>query len=216
MHGKGGSKKSGSSGGSEEAETANIRTTQNNILNKADEILGGGQNGGGQTINIVAQNGGDITGNTKQTPTWIKGAASLAGKYGLPATKAIGSATLKTLSSASGAMLGFASGVAKGDISEALKGAVVGGTLGDGLAKGGINFASNFGGNIKNLGNDIQDTWNEGAYGTEYAENMKMVREFKQTDSYQELRKKFGEQLTDEKLSEIIKGAMEEQNNAKK
>ncbi|MGN1301430.1 MAG: hypothetical protein ACI4U9_02760 [Clostridia bacterium] len=211
MHGKGASKKSGGSEASGETEKSNVRTTQNNIMNKADEILGGVQNGGGQTINIVAQNGGNITGNTKQTPAWIKGAASLAGKYGVSGVKAIGSGALRTAATATGTMLGFAGGVAKGDISEALKGAAAGGAIGNGLASNGIRFASNLGENIKNVGNDIQDTWNEGAYGTEYAQNIRMVRAFKQTSGYIELRKKFGDQLTDEKLSEILQAAKKEQ-----
>ena len=205
MHGKGGSKKEKTS---ENSGKGKVRTAQSDIMKKANELLGGGQNGGNRLANSSS--------NLNKESHIIGGAKSLLGRYGLSGAKAIGSGALRTVATASGAMLGFANGVAKGDVSEAFKGAVAGGTLGDGLAKSGMNFASNLGTNIKNLGNDIQDTYNEGAYGTEYAQNIKMVREFKQTSGYKELRKTYGDQLTDEKLSEILRGAMAEQNNAKK
>ena len=227
MHGKGGSKKSESSEKSDSNEKNNIRTTENNIMSKANEILGAGQVGGNQTINVTTTNPPSTpnginpavnvgrAGDKKPTPPWIKGAKSVVGKYWFPTTKAIGSGALRVLSTGTGAMLGFAGGVAQGDVSAALKGAAGGGAIGNGLAQGGIKFASNLGGNVKKLGNDIKDTYNEGAYGAEYAQNIKMVREFKQTSSYNELRQKYGDQLTDEKLSEILQAAKEEQEKKK-
>lgn len=183
---------------SKEASNNNIRTVSNNISNSLREAK--------------TRSGA----NTKSVPNIKGGATSLLGKYGLSGAKAIGSGTLRTMATASGAMLGFANGVAKGDVSEALKGAVAGGTLGDGLAKGGINFASNLNGNIKNLGHDLQDTYNEGAYGTEYAQNVRRVREFKQTKEYKELKREFGDKLSDDKLSELLKAATDEQNSTGK
>ena len=217
MHGKGGDKKDKSSENSDKEEKTNVRTTQNNIMNKADEILGGGNQpprtpisgtGGNNGGNSGGNSGARFMGKIASMPA-IKGATSLVGKYFWPATKALGSGALRTLSTASGAMLGFAGGVAKGDISAALKGAATGGAMGNGLAKGGINIASNLSGKIQSLGNDIQDTYNEGAYGTEYAKDVKMVREFKQTSDYKDLKEKYKDQLTDEKLIEILKAANE-------
>lgn len=213
MHGKAGAKKSKSSKSSDKAEKTNVRTTQNDIMNKADEILGGGQPrtpGSGTGGNTGGNNGAGFMGKIASMPA-IKGATSLVGKYFWPATKALGSGALRTLSTASGAMLGFAGGVAKGDISAALKGVATGGAMGNGLAKGGINIASNLSGKIQSLGNDIQDTYNEGAYGEEYAQDVKRVREFKQTKEYKELKNEFGDKLSDEKLSELLKAAMEKQ-----
>ena len=132
-------------------------------------------------------------------------------KYGGATLKAVTSGALKTATAATGAMLGFAGGVAKGDISEALKGAATGGAVGAGLASSGIKFASNIKDNVKNLGNDIQDTYNEGAYGSKNAENMKMVRAFKQTKEYEELKNEFGDKLSDDKLRELLEIAMKEQ-----
>ena len=194
---------------------------QNDIMSTATQILGQGQGGARQNININApgnagssQNGGGSTGansGDSSKPNLKGGAKSLLGRYGMSTVKAMGKGTLRTMSTVTGTVLGFAGGVAKGDISEAFKGAAAGGTLGRGLANGGINLATNAGKNIKNLGNDIKDTWNEGAYGTEYAQDVKMARMYKQTSDYKELKNMYGDRLTDEKLIEILKAAKAEQ-----
>ena len=173
-------------------------------MEKAYEKLGGAPTAGGagQNINIRTKNNGD--------PNVASGAWAVTKKYGGATLKAATSGALKTVTAATGAMLGFAGGVAKGDISEALKGAAAGGVTGAGLASSGIKFASNIKDNVKNLGNDIQDTYNGGAYGSEYAENMKMIRAYKQTSDYRELKNLYKDQLTDEKLIEILKAAKKE------
>ena len=181
-------------------------------MQKAHEALGGGQN-----INVTVQNGENpvdsgngSSGEEKTGPSIRSGVWAVTKKYGGATLKAATSGALKTATAATGAMLGFAGGVAKGDISEALKGAAAGGTAGAGLASSGIKFASNIKDNVKNLGNDIQDTYNGGAYGSEYAENMKMIRAYKQTSDYKELKELYKDQLTDEKLIEILNAAKEE------
>ena len=141
----------------------------------------------------------------------LGGAKSLVGKYGLKAAKGGAKATLGVGLGATGAMIGFASGVAQGDLSAALKGAAVGGTAGYGLGKGAVNKGKKIYGSVTNIANEIEDTFREGAYGTEYAQNIKMVREFKTTDTYKDLRKIYGDELTDEKLIEILKKAQEKQ-----
>ena len=172
----------------------NIRTVSNNIANSLRKI--------------DTEDGNNN--KTKSGPDKKGGAKSLAGRYTVPVLKAAGKGPLKTMTTAPGAMLGFAGGVAQGDVSAALQGALAGGAIGNGLAQGGIRLASNLGGKIQDLGNDIKDTYNEGAYGTEYAQNIKMVREFKQTSDYKELKQMYGDQLTDDKLSEILQAAMAE------
>ena len=181
-------------------------------MQKTHEALGGGQN-----INVTVQDGenpvdsgNDSRGEIRTRPSVRSGAWTVTKKYGGATLKAVTSGALKTATAATGAMLGFAGGVAKGDISEALKGAATGGAVGAGLASSGIKFASNIKDNVKNLGNDIQDTYNGGAYGSEYAENMKMIRAYKQTSDYKELKNLYKDQLTDEKLIEILNAAKEE------
>ena len=190
-------------------------------MEKAHEALGGGQN-----VNVTVQNeenpvdsgggssptdsGVGSSGEIRTRPSVRSGAWAVTKKYGGATLKAVTSGALKTATAATGAMLGFAGGVTKGDISEALKGAAAGGTAGAGLASSGIKFASNIKDNVKNLENDIKDTYNEGAYGSEYAENMKMIRAYKQTSDYKELKDLYKDQLTDEKLIEILNAAKEE------
>lgn len=152
--------------------------------------------------------------NTNSEMNIKGGAKSLAGRYVLPATKSVARATLSTLAGIPGAMLGFAAGISQGDISAALTGAAAGGKAGSGLGQkvaNGVNF-----GNIKTSINNVQDTFNEGAYGEQYAQNMRMAREFKQTKEYKELKDEFGDLLTDEKLGEILNAAKKEQENTKK
>ena len=108
-------------------------------------------------------------------------------------------------------MLGFAKGVADGDLGGAFSGAMAGGATGAGLGNASVDFASNLSGNVKNAFGNFQDTWNEGAYGSEYAQNIRMVREFKQTQEYKDLRKQYGDSLTDEKLGQIIAAARKQQ-----
>ena len=181
-------------------------------MQKAHEALGGGQN-----INVTVQNGvnpvdsGNGSSGEEKTGSSIRsGAWAVTKKYGGATLKAVPSGALKTLTTATGAMFGFAGGVAKGDITEALKGAAGGGTIGAGLVNGGIKLASNIQDNVKNLVNDIQDTYNEGAYGSEYAKNMKMVKAYKQTSDYKELKNIYKDKLTDEKLIEILNAAKKE------
>lgn len=205
-------KKGGSSGksesGSGEAANNKVRTVSNDVMSSVRESM--------QQIGINGNNsGGNIKNNTGNGNPNINGAKAVAGKYFLPATKSIAKATLGTMAGLSGAMLGFAGGVAQGDLGKAFSGAAAGGTAGLGIGKSGVDFASKLGGNVKNSINNFQDTWNEGAYGAEYAQNIRMVREFKQTKEYKELRNEFGDNLTDEKLSEILNAAKKEQNKNK-
>lgn len=170
-----------------------------------------------QTINENIEGKIDVGEFSQSQKLDIKGGAkSLAGRYLLPATKSIARATVGTVTGLSGAMLGFAGGVAQGDLGKAFSGAAAGGATGAGIGKAGVDFASNIGGNVKKSVNNLKDTWNEGAYGTEYAQNIRMMREFKETKEYKELRDEFGDNLTDEKLSEILNAARKEQESTKK
>ena len=183
------SKPNQKTGSPEKSSNNNVRTVANSIANNL--------RGDGTTSGVKLKSG----------PSIHSGAWAVAKKYGGATLKA----ATKTATGATGAMLGFAGGVAKGDISAALTGAATGGAIGAGLANNGIKFASNIKDNVKNLGNDIQDTYNEGAYGSKNAENMKMVKAFKQTKEYEELKNEFGDKLSDDKLSELLEIAMKEQ-----
>ena len=111
---------------------------------------------------------------------------------------------------ATGAMVGFAAGVAQGDISAALTGAVAGGKAGSSIAGAGINVAKGIPDAYKNAKNDIVDTWNTGAYGEEYAQSAKGIREFKGTSEYKALKKTYGDNLTDDKINVMLKAGIKD------
>lgn len=147
-------------------------------------------------------------------PNIIGGVKALGGRYALPAAQSIAGETIKTLTAIPGAMLGLAAGLSQGDVSSAFKGAMAGGAATRGLAQKVGNDVTNIG-NISNSIDNIQDTFNEGAYGAEYAQNAKNIREFKKTREYQELKNEFGDRLTDDKLGEILNAARNQQGSAK-
>ena len=218
MHGKGGSKKGGASNGAEEGGASNVRTAQNTAINDAAlaSLRGEKTSGESPTINVNTSNpsgtgsGTGAGGSSKSGPNVIGGALSLTKKY----HKKVGGAVLGTGLGVTGAMLGFAGGVAQGDIGAALKGAAAGGVAGKGLGQrvaNGINV-----GNIKSSINNIQDTFNEGAYGAEQAQNMAEMREFKSGSAYQSLKEKYGENFTDDKLSAMLQAGIKDKKDIEK
>lgn len=193
-------KKSGSSGKSDSGASSNsVRTVSNDIVTTVRESMQ--QSGIAGKNNLAPTSGRNI---------W-NGVGAVARRYSGPAIKGIGKGILGTGLGATGAVLGFAKGVADGDLGGAFSGAMAGGATGAGLGNASVDFASNLSGNVKNAFGNFQDTWNEGAYGSEYAQNIRMVREFKQTQEYKDLRKQYGDSLTDEKLGQIIAAARKQQ-----
>lgn len=206
MLGKGGTKKEDSSSNSSQAASKeNVRIASNLDINNAIESLRGGtgegQNGAGNQT---------IPERIKTKPKVLGGAKSLGGKY---LKKGVG-AIVGAGTSASGAVLGFSAGLAQGDVSKAFAGAIAGGKAGKAVAQrisNGINVD-----NIKNSINEIKDTFNEGAYGTEKAQELKEIREFKSTSAYKELKEKYKDILTDDKLGEILKAGITEKSDIDK
>ena len=198
LKGKG---KKGASSGKSEGTTENtnkVRMVSNDVVSTIRQ----GMNQSGINGNAGGKNTSPKSKKNKHP--YIKGAAAVAQRYSGPAIKSIGKGALGAFLGTSGAILGIAKGVADGDLGGAFSGAMAGGATGIGLGNAGVEFVSNFGENTKKSLENIQDTYNEGAYGTEYAQSIKMVRAFKQTKEYRDLKDEFGDRLTDEKLIEII------------
>ena len=172
--------KKASTSGSSSSSSSNVRTTSNSALSAGQGAGGAGTEGNG----------------------W-KGTGAVAGKYGYKAFKGMGKGALKGAVGATGAIVGFAAGVAQGDISAALAGAAAGGKAGSNLAGAGINAAKSLPGAYKNAKNNLVDIWNTGAYGEEYAQSAKQVREFKGTSEYKALKNTYGDKLTDDKVNMI-------------
>ena len=180
-----------------------MRTISNSAVDSALRSLRGESATGGGTA------GGNAT-TGKSLKTIGKGAMSLVGKYSMPAARATLSAGL----GATGAMVGFATGVAQGDVSSALQGALIGGTAGKGVGDRighGIDLSG-----VRKTMDEIEDTWNEGAYGAEYAQHAKEIREFKEGSTYQSLKGTYGDAFTDEKLSAMLQAGIKDKRDMEK
>ena len=199
---KGGGK---SSGAKASGSANNIRTAANDT-----PITLGVDSGGNGAVS------GNGAGNASSGGNNLKGAWSVTKKYGGKALKGAMKGTAKGFVGATGAMVGFAAGVAQGDISAAFKGAVAGGAAGTSLAGAGINTVKNIPSDIKNVANDVADTWNTGAYGQEYAQSAKEIREFKGTSTYKSLNDKYGEKLTDDKINVMLKAGIQDKGTMSK
>ena len=139
------------------------------------------------------------------------GAGGIARRYTGPAMRKITGLAL----GAAGGVIGFSAGVAQGDIGKALAGAAGGATAGYYTGQKAVNMAGKGIHTVTHANeafDGIRDAWNEGAHGTEYAQNAKFDREFKRSDTYRALREKnFSEENIDAILDAGItdKKAME-------
>lgn len=191
MDGKGGSKQSSASNNAGGGNTNNVRTASNTSLNDALKSL---------------QGEGNITPPEKKGSI-TKGAGAVAKRYVKPAAGAIiGAGT-----GLAGGVLGFAAGASQGDITAALAGAAAGRKAGSNLGHGAVNLGAdilNTPQNVKNKLNELEDIFNEGAYGTEYAESIKSIRDFKGSSAYSELKSKYGDNLTDDALATMLEAGI--------
>ena len=186
--GKGG--KAGGGSGSEGGSNSNVRTATNNPLASLQGSAGAAPQGGSPTPGTrstpLANTGAPLspTGNTKPKRNIGGGVKSLIGKH----YKQVGGAALGALAGGAGAIIGFSAGVAQGDIGAAFAGAMAGGAAGKNLGQGAVNAVTSMPGNVKNAVNNIGDTWRAGAYGEEYANNVKFDREFRNSSTYKALK----------------------------
>lgn len=137
------------------------------------------------------------------------GASALVKKYYKKGIRTV----VGTGTGITGAIAGFAAGVSQGDISAALAGAAAGRKAGKGISEAVTNINV---GNLKNSINNIQDTWNTGAYGEEYAKQAKEMREFKSTSAYEALKDKYKDNLTDDKLRAMLQAGINKQKDMDK
>ena len=215
--GKGG--KAGGGSSSEGSSNSNVRTATNNPLASLQGNTGAAPQGGSPTpgtrstppANTGAPQSPTATptGNTKPKRNIGGGVKSLIGKH----YKQVGGAALGALAGGAGAIIGFSAGVAQGDIGAAFAGAMAGGAAGKNLGQGAVNAVTSMPGNVKNAVNNIGDTWRAGAYGEEYANNVKFDREFRNSSTYKALKE--NPNFSDESVQSMLdagitdKGAME-------
>lgn len=191
--GKGGPKKDSSEGKSNESGAGNIRTASNTSFNDSLTSLRGEGD-----ITLPAK-----TGNAK------KGTGAVIKKY----TKPVLGSIAGTATSVAGGMIGFAAGAVNGDLTSAFAGMTAGRKAGKNIGNNAINLGADILNSQKtaqNAINSLKDVYNEEAYGTAYAENIKEIREFKGSSEYKALKDKHGDKFTDDKLSVMLQAGIKE------
>ena len=104
--------------------------------------------------------------------------------------------------------------MAQGDAGKAFAGALAGGKAGKSIGQRVVNSIDI--GNMVNSINNIQDTFNEGAYGAEKAQSLKNIREFKGSSAYKSLKDKYEDKFTDEKLEAMLKAGIKDKGDIEK
>lgn len=201
--GKSGAKKDGSKEKSNESNSNKVRTASNTSLNDALSSL----KGAGDLVPPKTQQG--------VGKTVLKGTMGVGKKYFRKSTETLMGEGLGV----AGGIIGFAAGGLTGDISSALAGAATGRKAGKSTGSNVVNFGANILNSPKTIReaiNNLQDTYNEGTYGTAYVENAKEMREFKASSEYEALKDKYGENFTDEKLSIMLQAGINEKNDMDK
>lgn len=90
-----------------------------------------------------------------------------------------------------GMTLGIGTGIATGDFSNALKYGAAGYAAGGAGGKGLVNKGFNTFDSARNGIDNITYGYNEGAYGTEYAQNKQFDKEFKRSQEYKDMVSKY-------------------------
>ena len=127
----------------------------------------------------------------KEEKNTLKGVGAVAGKYTLKALKGAGRTSLRLGLGATGAVIGFSSGIVQGDAQKAMSGLAIGVSAGDSVAKKTIDTIRTVE-KIPEKIDEVVDTWREGAYGKEVAQNAKFDRVFRNSNEYRELQKDSG------------------------
>ncbi|MBQ8044588.1 MAG: hypothetical protein IJ272_10690 [Clostridia bacterium] len=190
-----------------------------NTNGNSSGVVGTSSNIGTRT---ASTNSSGASGGNNKVKRRIKGALNLGNKYILKNLDKVGGAALGVLTGGTGAMIGFAAGVAQGDIGKAFAGAVAGGTaggaLGNRLGKGVVNLPKNTAEGVTTGWNNVKDTWNEGAYGEDYANNVKFDRAFRNSSAYSQLKRDSGfeDKVFDEKVSQMLDSGITDAKRMKK
>ena len=143
----------------------------------------------------------------------INGVMAIAKKYSRPLT----AGTIKLTAKTTGAFIGGATMIATGEGSKIVQGGLIGSSFGDGIANTVVNIPRKVV-TISEKFNEAVDTYREGAYGKEIAQNAKFDRVFRTSKEYTELREKSGftERDFDRKIQQILdKGITDKKRIAK-
>ena len=167
--------------------------------------VGGNQEDSSDNSNIP----GNTKNNKKETSqksdklprSTINGVMAIAKKYSRP----LAAGTIKFTAKTTGALVGGATMIAKGEGGKIAQGGIIGGSVGEGIANTIVQVPKRLA-TIPEKFNEAIDTYREGAYGKEIAQNAKFDRVFRTSKEYTELREKSGftERDFDRKIQQIL------------
>lgn len=142
------------------------------------------------------------------------GVSAVTGRYFPSVAKSV----LGAGAGLTGAIIGFSSGVAEGDASKAFTRLAAGATAGNYLAKNTVDAVQNLTKKIPEEAHNVADTYREGAYGEEYAANVKFDREFRNSSAYSQLKRDSGfeDKDFDEKVSQMLDSGITDTKRMKK
>ena len=144
----------------------------------------------------------------------LNGVTAVTGRYFVPVAKGALGAVL----TGTGAIIGFSAGVAQGDASKAFTGMAAGVAAGRAIASNTVDTTRNLTKDIPEAAHRVGDTWRAGAYGEEYANNVRIDREFRNSNAYKELKKnsEFTDREFDEKVSQMLDAGITDTKRMKK
>ena len=180
-------------------------TSQNKNTNSA-------RNG---TRNRRSSNNSTTTSDTNKPKRNIwNGVSAVTGRYFPSTAKTV----LGVGAGLTGAIIGFSAGVAQGDAGKAFSGMALGATAGNYLARNAVDTVQDITKKIPEAAHNVTDTYREGAYGQEYADNVRFNREFRNSSAYNELKRGSGfeDKVFDEKVSQMLDSGITDTKRMKK
>lgn len=188
-------------GGTNTAQNINRNSSTKGARSRNRRTSGSGSNSTTSTSNKPKRN------------IW-NGVSAVTGRYFPSVAKGV----LGTGLGLTGAIIGFSSGVAQGDVSKAFTGLAVGATAGNYLARNTVDTVQDLTKKIPEAAHNVADTYREGAYGKEYADNVRTNREFRNSSAYSELKRDSGfeDKAFDEKVSQMLDSGITDTKRMKK
>lgn len=186
-------------GGTNTSQNANRNSARNGTRNR----------------NRGSSNNSTATSNTnKPKRNILNGVSAVTGRYFPTVAKNV----LGVGTGLTGAIIGFSAGVAQGDVGKAFSGMVIGATAGSYLARNTVDTVQDLTKKIPEAAHNVADTYREGAYGGEYASNVKIDREFRNSNAYNQLKRDSGfeDKIFDEKVSQMLDSGITDTKRMKK
>ena len=155
--------------------------------------------------------------NKPKRDIW-NGVSAVTGRYFPAFAKGVIKTGLGVGAGLTGAIIGFSSGVAQGDVSKAFSGMALGATTGNYLVRNTVDTVQDLTKKIPEVAHNVADTYREGAYGEEYASNVKFDREFRNSSAYSDLKRASGfeDKVFDEKVSQMLDSGITDTKRMKK